>query len=230
MLSSCVTKKNITLNFIAPPKNAIELRAIVDSKNNHTKWINLKGKAHIVKKDMDITLSINIKNRKDSIIWISASGPFSIEIFRAQLTPDSIYFVNRINKTYLIEPFIGVKDFINSELSFYDLQEMITANLKISKKNYKFEVDEFGFYLVSDNASYSFNNNYRLQSANLNGNKNSLEFILEDYSGIDNYPRKLILKSIQEEGFVATINYSKVEFNIPQFFSFKIPPYYNEIK
>ena len=67
-------------------------------------------------------LSINIKNRKDSIIWLSASGPFGIEIIRAQLTPDSIYFVNRINKTYLIKPASHVKGFIKSELSFYDLQ------------------------------------------------------------------------------------------------------------
>ena len=32
--------------------------------------------------------------RKDSIIWISIRAPLGIELFRAAMTPDSIYFMN----------------------------------------------------------------------------------------------------------------------------------------
>ena len=63
---------------------------------------SLKGKINVVKEKQDITLSVKIKHRKDSVIWLSISAPFGIEIIRAQVTPDSIYFVNRTQKTILI--------------------------------------------------------------------------------------------------------------------------------
>ena len=229
-LSSCGIKKITTTNFSVPPKNAAELITRVNSKNSYPQWLSLKGKANIAQKDQEITVSINIKNRKDSIIWISASGPFGIEIIRAQLTPDSIYFVNRINKTYLIKPASRVKDFIKLDLSFYDVQEIIVANPKILKKNYKLEVNEIGFYLVADNFSYSITNNYRIQNVKRSENTNSLEFILEDYQEVDNFPRKLTLKVEAEKTFETTINYLKVEVNKSQKILFEIPDSYDEIK
>jgi hypothetical protein len=236
-LSSCGIKKITTTDFSVPPKNTTELITRVNSKNSYPQWLSLKGRANIVQKNQNISVSISIKNRKDSIIWISASGPFGIEIIRAQLTPDSIYFVNRINKTYLIKPASQVKDFIKLDLSFYDLQDMITANPKIFKKNYKLEVaeiwrrcDEAEFYLTSDNLSYSITSNYRVQNVKFFNNKSNFEFTLEDYQEADNFPRKLTLKVEAEEIFETTINYLKVEFNKLQKILFEIPDSYDEIK
>jgi hypothetical protein len=229
-LSSCVTKKINTIDFSVPPKDAKELIARVNSKNNYPQWLSLKGRASIIKKDQDITLNIDIKSRRDSIIWISARGPFGLEIIRAQLTPDSIYFINRINKTYLIKGALYIKEFINVDLSFYDFQDIITANLKIFKKNYKLEVNEMGFHLVSDNFSYSITNNYRVKNAKLFYKKKNLEFSLENYQEADNFPKKVTLKVADEEIFETTINYSKVKFNKPQEIVFKIPDSYDEAK
>ena len=230
ILSSCVAKKITTTDFSVPPKNAVELIKRVNSKNSYPQWLSLTGKAQIVQKEQDITLSIHIKNRKDSIIWLSASGPFGIEIIRAQLTPDSIYFVNRITKTYLVKPASQLKEFIKSELSFYDLQDIITANPKILKKDYKLELRATDFYLAADSSSYSVTSNYRIQNAKFVDHKMNLEFSLEDYQETDNFPRKFALKVEAEESFDATINYSKVEFNKPQKIVFEIPDSYDEIK
>ena len=68
ILSSCVAKKITTTDFSVPPKNAVELIKRVNSKNSYPQWLSLTGKAQIVQKEQDITLSIHIKNRKDSII------------------------------------------------------------------------------------------------------------------------------------------------------------------
>ena len=229
-LSSCVVKKINTTDFSIPPKNATELITRVNSKNSYPQWIGLKGRAQIIKNNQKSTFKINIKNKRDSIIWLSALGPFGIEIIRAQLTPDSIYFLNRINKKYLIKPASHVKAFIKSELSFYDFQDIITANPKILKKNYKLKVDETGFYLVGDNFSYSITNDYRIQNAKFVNNKTNLEFTMDGYQEADNFPRKVTLKVTAEETFETTINYSKVEFNKPQKILFEIPDSYDEIK
>ena len=230
ILNSCGIKKTITIDFSIPPKNVTELITRVNSKNTPPQWLGLTGKAYVAKPPQEITVSINIKNRKDSIIWISANTFFGVEIIRAQLTPDSIYFINRINKTYLIKPASHVKELINLNLSFYDLQDMITANPKILKKNYKLEVDENGFYLVSDNFSYSITNNYRIQNIKRSDNTNNLEFALEGYQEADNFPRTITLKFEADKIFETTINYSKIEFNKPQKIIFKIPDSYDEIK
>ncbi|MEC7863795.1 MAG: DUF4292 domain-containing protein [Bacteroidota bacterium] len=222
--------KITTIDFSVPPKNATELITRVDSKNNHPQWLSLKGRGHIIKKNQESAFNINIKHKRDSVIWLSASGPFGIEIIRAQLTPDSVYFVNRINKTYLTIPISRAKSFIKRDLSFYDFQDMITANLKIAKKNYKLEVDEIGFYLSSENFSCFITNDYRIQNAKFVDEKTSLEFILGDHQERDNFPRKVILRLAAEEAFEVMINYSKVEFNKPQKILFEIPNSYDEIK
>ena len=222
--------KNTSTDFSASPKNATELIEKVKSKNNHPQWLNLKGSANILQKNQNLTVKINIENRKDSIIWISASGPFGIEIIRAQLTPDSIYFLNRINKTFLKKPVVQLKTFLKSDFSFYDIQDLITANPKISKKEYDFELNKTGFHLGSDNFNYTITNNYRIQNTKINNNTNNLEFALEGYEMEDNFPRKLTLKVETEETFEATINYSKVEINTPQKILFEIPASYEEIK
>ena len=222
--------KNTSTDFSASPKNATELIEKVKSKNNHPQWLNLKGSANILQKNQNLTVKINIENRKDSIIWISASGPFGIEIIRAQLTPDSIYFLNRINKTFLKKPVVQLKTFLKSDFSFYDIQDLITANPKISKKEYDFELNKTGCHLGSDNFNYTITNNYRIQNTKINNNTNNLEFALEGYEMEDNFPRKLTLKVETEETFEATINYSKVEINTPQKILFEIPASYEEIK
>lgn len=229
-ISSCGTSKITNTNFSIDPKNAAELIDMVNSENKYHKWLSLRGSANVLHKDKEFRVGININNRQDSVIWISASGPFGIEIIRVQLTPDSIYFINRINKTYFIKPSSHIKDFIKSDLTFYDFQDIITANPRILKKKYKFKANKVGFYLSSTNLSYLITSNYRVQNAKFFDNKTNLELTLEDYQEIDSFPRKIILKFIAEDTFEVTINYSKVEFNTSKKVLFEIPDSYYEIQ
>lgn len=230
-LSSCEIKKKATNTVSStPPRNTLEIITEVTSNNNYPHWLSLQGRATITQKDQDITVGVRIKNRKDSVIWVSAIGPFGIEIIRAQLTPDSLYFTNRVNKTYWIKPISKLRDLIKSEFSFYEIQDIITANQKILKNNYSLELNEFGFYLNSDNASYFINSNYRPQYAKLTDNAKVIELTQEYYHKTDGFPRKVTLKIESDEDFKTVINYSKVEFNKPEKILFEIPSSYDEIK
>ena len=84
-LTSCGIKKIATTDFSIPPKNSTELIKRVEANNTLSDWTILKGKANVSQKDRQIKLSVNIKNKKDSIIWISARGPFGVEIIRGQI-------------------------------------------------------------------------------------------------------------------------------------------------
>lgn len=230
-LSSCGIKKTATItSSTALLKTTSDIITEVNSNSHYPSWLKLNGRATITQNDQDITASLRIKNRNDSIIWVSAIGPFGIEIIRAQLTPDSLYFINRVNKTYWKGPISKLKDLLKSEFSYYDVQDLITANQKIIKSNYMLDITEFGYYLSSDSASYFINSNYRVQHAKLIDNFKTIEFKQEQYHIIDGYPRKVTLKINSDQYFKAVINYSKVEFNNSEKIIFEIPDSYNEIE
>ena len=106
ILSSCRTKVR-EVDYSNTPKNTKELIEKVISKNKIPERLSLKGRINLIKDEKDITLNINIKYRKDSLIWASISAPFDIELFRVMLTKDSVYYLNRTNKTFFIKPIIS---------------------------------------------------------------------------------------------------------------------------
>mgnify|MGYP001443118748 CR=1 FL=1 len=133
IFSSCSLIKVAKVNYSAPPKNAKELIERVNSANKIPEWLSLKGRINLIKQEQEVSLNINIKCRKDSIIWASISAPLGIELFRIQISKDSIYFINRSNKTYFIKPILYIRDYLKTEISFSDINEMIIATPKIIK-------------------------------------------------------------------------------------------------
>ncbi len=228
-LASCGVKKVITPGAVDFPEKTEELINIVNSKNQNPQWLTLKGRANILQNDKNLALNVNIKHRKDSIIWISASGPFGIEIIRAQITVDSIYFINRIDKTYFTKSLSYIKDLINTDLTFYELQDILTANTKIANKSYKLKATENGAFLITDSSSYFVNKNYKVQELKMI-EANNIEVKFEDYKVVDNFPRRVNLIIGGGDKFKITIDYFSVEFNKSQTFLFEITTSYEETK
>ena len=214
----------------SPPKSAIELIKRVNDQNKTPEYLNLKARAVFITKHQRTALNISIKSKRDSIIWISGSGLFGIEIFRAQITPDSVCFLNRINKTYFKKTILQTNKIIKTNVSFYDIQSIINANPKIAIEHYRLEQEETGFYLISDTLEYFINNNYRVQKIGGKYYNKETRFLFYNHNIIDNFPRNINVKTQEDEGFEIAINFSKVEFKNSKNMRFKIPKTYNEIK
>lgn len=45
-----------------------------------------------------------LRMRRDSIIWLSVTATMGVEVLRAKVSNDSIWVLNRMEKTYLAEP------------------------------------------------------------------------------------------------------------------------------
>ena len=109
--SSCVTKNIAEVAFSVPPVNAKELIKRVNSINRSSERLALKGMVRLILEgDNEVSLGISIRVRKDSLIWASVTAPFGIELFRAVITRDSIYYINRTNKTYFIKPITNISE------------------------------------------------------------------------------------------------------------------------
>ena len=49
-------------------------------------------------------LSGQLRMRKDSLVWVSVTATMGVEVLRAKISNDSIWILNRLEKTYLAEP------------------------------------------------------------------------------------------------------------------------------
>jgi len=103
------------------------------------------------KKETAITGQIRIK--RDSAIWVSVSPLMGIEMVRVLLTPDSIWYVNRMDNTF----FSGAFDYIdllkNSTLDFDMLQSFLTGNdfSRYDSSSFKGGIDNLEYTLETTN-------------------------------------------------------------------------------
>ena len=49
-------------------------------------------------------LSGQLRMRKDSLIWVNVTATMGVEVLRAKVSNDSVWLLNRLEKTYLAEP------------------------------------------------------------------------------------------------------------------------------
>jgi len=231
ILSSCSIKVR-EIDSSKAPKNAKELIAKVISKNKIPEWLSLQGKINLIKDEKDITLNINIKCRKDSLIWASVSAPFiGIELFRTMLTKDSVYYLNRTNKTFFVKPITHISAFLKVDISFDEIQEMITANPRILKKAYTFHIIENIFELNAKQGFYKISTDfYRILNANIFDDENELNYEFSSFINENEFifPKRFSISVRSSENFEATLDYSKIVFNEKQKLSFKIPSSYAE--
>ena len=231
ILSSCSIKVR-KIDYAKAPKNAKELVAKIISKNKIPEWLSLQGKINLMKDEKDITLNINIKCRKDSLIWASVSAPFiGIELFRIMLTKDSVYYLNRTNKTFFVKPITHITTFLKADISFDEIQEMITANPRILKRAYAFHIIKNTFELKAKQVFYKVSADfYRILHASIIDDKNELSYEFSSFINENEFifPKQFSISVRSSENFEASIDYSKIVFNEKQKLPFKIPSSYVE--
>ena len=62
-------------------------------------------------------LSGQLRMRKDSLVWVSVTATMGVEVLRAKISNDSIWILNRMEKTYLAEHVDSLDQQIGSVLA-----------------------------------------------------------------------------------------------------------------
>lgn len=227
LIKSCVTTKT-TKNYPASKiGNTIDLINTVKNRNNNKiSSVFLKGDVRFSYNQTQLSLGIIIKSYKDSLIWASLRGPFGIEVFRAQMSPDSVHIINHTNNTYSEKP-ISFLSFlpVHSENYFNDIQNIIIAKLPIIKDEYNCTIEQDGFFLKSQNNKYKISKSYDIESADLNMRSFfNVRYEFQDFDEANRFPKKQKIHLNEEE--LINLNYSKVKFNAPLNISFNKPSNY----
>ena len=88
LFTSCASRKKTVAP--APPQSFEWLTAnlSIQAEGNGVAYNDLSGQ---------------LRMRKDSIVWLNVTATMGVEVLRAKISNDSVWILNRIEKTYLAE-------------------------------------------------------------------------------------------------------------------------------
>ena len=111
--TSCASRKKT----VAPPQSQtfewMTANLDIQAEGNGMAFDNLAGQ---------------IRMRKDSLIWLTVTATMGVEVLRAKVSNDSVWLINRMEKTYLAEPLDTVSAQLGIPLSLPWVQTMLLNN------------------------------------------------------------------------------------------------------
>ena len=230
-ISSCGLLKENT-SETENPTNKNNIITKVNESNVLPNWLSLNTKINIEKEGQNTVVKANIRVKKDSIIWISLKAPLGIEVLRTMISPDSIFFMNRMDKTYFIKPISHLKEVVKTSINFFQLQEILFSSPSIIDRELKLSLNKEGKHILSsEKATYTISKIFRIEEMSVSNQDNhQLTINFNNHNYFDEvrsyYPKNLNIEVTSSENFAATIDFSKIVFNKKSSLSFKIPPSY----
>ena len=91
-------------------------------------YFNSKSKINYREENEEQSATVSIRMKKDSIIWLLVNK-VGIEGFRALITRDSIYVIDRLRKDSYVKDFKSLSDQFKFTINFNVLQSLILGNL-----------------------------------------------------------------------------------------------------
>jgi hypothetical protein len=120
ILGSCNRKIIPTSTKSTPSRPVPEA---VRATNLDFRFLSAKGKAQFEQQSGNL----NIRIRKDSVIWISASL-IGFEGFRAYITQDSVQVLDKLHREYYSGDYAYLSKRLNVPVTFHMLQALILGN------------------------------------------------------------------------------------------------------
>ena len=230
-ISSCgLLKKNTS--EIENQTNTENIITKVNESNISPSWLSINTKIKIEKEGQNTVVNANIRVKKDSIIWISLKAPLGIEVLRTMITPDSIFFMSRMDKTYFIKPISHLKEVVKTSINFFQFQEILFSSPSISERELKLLFNkEEKYILSSENTTYTIGKIFRIEQMCVSNQDNhQLTINFNNHTFFDEvqsyYPKNLNIEVNSSENFTVTIDFSKIVFNKKSSLGFKIPSSY----
>lgn len=254
ILGSCSGRRHIIKE---PLKEAKSTYLFEELKKNELQfdWFTAKFSIDYIYDKKLTEFRGQIRIRKDSVIWLSFSPALGIEMARLKVTNDSVFFMNRINKTYLKGDYSFINDYLQTNIDFDILQSFVIGNdfqfyenskfrANIDNQEYKLSTMERHklkkFVKKSDTDVKAFYQNIWLNPETFKITRVTIKEITNDkkldayYSDFREYDEQLfpfnIIFEIQaDENVTVKVKYSRIRLNEAKSFPFGIPSKYERV-
>lgn len=244
-LLACKTKKAIVVVPKSDSAATLNSRksenlALLKKSDLSFNTLSLKGKAGLNINGNTNNVSMNIRMKKDEMIWISITAIAGIEVARVLITPDSIKVRNNFQSVYLKKPFNYVHAYTNKQVSFKLLQSVFSGNTIADFMVEKSELEQLnGVWELKGqqlDLAYRvlFNSLLKVSENNLNDVKSgkALKVVYGDYQRVTDelFPSSMQISSMAGVKQVGVdLDFSKIERNVPLDFPFSVPKKYEVI-
>ena len=183
-----------------------------------------------------------MKWKRDSVIWLNARK-LGLEIARAQITPDSVYVLDRINNQYAAKSITWLREEYDLPGNWDLLQNMLLGNPTFFTSQFVSGVADGEYVLQAEGgdplASYYLSpDDYRLVRTVLDRKADRQQLIIEQEDwrpipdGNREFPYIRILRA--EEPTLGNLEikfeFSRVELDQPQAIRFEIPDRYTRME
>ena len=137
-IQTAIAKKDTVVVAVTLPSDNPKEDSIAFIKENYNRVINsrISFTTFSAKVDVDYTdaegkkynVNAHIRMYKDSIIWVSVTGPLGIEGLRAHITKDSVKMLDKQKKEYTIRSVSYLQEITELPLDLTSLQDLLIGN------------------------------------------------------------------------------------------------------
>ena len=245
-LFSCKTASNVQYNSNLKKRSAKFLLQKMEENSYSYDWLAAKAKVKFESKDQNVSFTVNLRIRQDSIIWLKVQK-ISVEGLRVRMSPDRIEVLNRQDNQYIVETFESVKNKMPIPFGFNEIENLLAGN-PVMQEGLDFEVStDSAFYVLeakinSNKNTASANGNVKIWldenhrmvrlSAKIDGS--SVDANFADFQAINEkcfvaFEKDIVLNSPESGEIRFKINFNKIDLNEEQDLKFEIPEHYEQI-
>jgi hypothetical protein len=243
MLTSCKTTKNmIDVNATAKSISARKVAKKHTEAHFDKKTIDAKLKVNFNNGKTKQGLSVNMKIKKDEVIWLKGSK--MITVFKAEITPTSVRYYSGLFKNYFEGDFSMIKQLLGVDINFEQLQNLFLgqALTNVRDEDQEVEIANNRYILSPEKQAELFDIFFTINPAHfkldnqsiVNVDKNlRLDVNYPSYNLIDDvvFPAAVNIKAKSEKTLTAIdLQYKSVIFDTDVKMSFNIPRGYKELK
>lgn len=106
----------------------------VNENVQSSRFFTSKVKFTVEVGDQNITLTGNLRMKRDDVIRMQLMAFGFVEAARLEFTKDYVLIMDRINKQYIMQPYVQVDFLRNSGINFYTLQALFWNELFIPNR------------------------------------------------------------------------------------------------
>jgi len=219
-------------------------------------YLNAKFSVVYQKEKKKTDLRGQLRIRKDSIIWVSLSLALGIEAARISLSNDSVKFINRLNKTYLLGEYTMLDTLLRTSIDYSIVESMIVGNdlTQYDVAKFKASVDG-GLYRITIQKRTKIRKymkrgdidtkvlvqniwldpeNFKIRKIEikeLGDDNKKLQVFYNKYQAVNNqlFPSEVRIEIIAENKITIDISFGKTEINQFLKFPFRISKKYQQL-
>lgn len=232
-LVGCKSSKRIVENKSFD--NAQQMLHTFEQNQLEYNTLELKARCKFKEDNKNINFSAIIRIQPNEKIWVSGRV-LGFEGVRALITPDSIFIINRLKRSYIAESSSALDQYISIPAEFSSLEQLLVGGILLPIHSFSVQEKESNILLSRTTPDYTHSLEFfpdgflKSQSIRLLSKAFSSTIEYNDLKQLEQgqIPAHLNLSAQGEKPMSAEIKYTDISVNKDLSFAFQIPDSYEK--